>query len=269
MSNENDGDPSKSQADPLERITTRFPSTNVQTLLPPNPNDQQNDPNNGWTKPRSVYIHEIMSKCIQYRTIHKECAIYYNKLDRRFGFTFMIFSWIVGTFAFLTTAIPSFRSLPFQITLTLLTSAQTLLTTANNFLRYQEFMTKHKLASDRFLEIHREIVEQELSSPNERIQAKKYIEHCGQTFDKVVKSSLEPPESVLKKIKMVKVDPDVSLDNVDTSLGTNASPPILPTPPVISGKDSNGDDIVIDVPQSGTDAYLWKLSTPNFTSDYD
>lgn len=188
----------------MERIQTALPEETTQPVL-------SREDMNGWDLGREVYVSSILNKCKEYRNIHEGCCVYYERKYNRFTLMLIFVSSFVTVFSILMTTIPSFSGMVFTALAAILNVLVTTLTTVNKFLKFQEFATRHRMASQKFLELHRDVAEQFLSPPYERINAKKYIAFAGKTFDQIIKSAPYPEQQVLKMLNIAS-NPDADVN---------------------------------------------------------
>lgn len=182
----------------------------------------------GWSLLIEVYVSSISQKSKVYRNIHEACAIHF---ENRFNY----FSILLIVLSFITTAVsllPFFSGEIFKYIVVISSLLLTTLVTVNKFLRYQELSTKHRLASQKFLELHRNITEQFLIPPEARTNGIIYVSQIGKTFDQIVKSLPYPPRKVVQKLKMSSSpDSDINLPSflqAQTTANVNEVAGILP-----------------------------------------
>ena len=191
------------------------------------------DPTNGWTQRIEIYVSSISSKCKSYRNIHEASTIHYDKQGGRFTIFLIFVSFLVSAISL----VPFFNGPVFKYVIALLSVLNTTLATVNKFLKYQELSTRHRLASQKFLELHRGITEQFLLPVTDRTNGKSYVSSVGRAFDQIMKSAPYPPEVVKTKIKMTFTpDNDVNvpsyLDPSATVIAvSDADVPAAVTPP--------------------------------------
>jgi hypothetical protein len=191
---------------------------------------ERSDLANGWTQQIEIYVSSISMKCKDYRNIHEASTIYYDKRNSYFTIFLIFVSFMVSAISL----IPFFNGEAFKYVIALLSVFTTTLATVNKFLKYQESSTKHRLASQKFLEIHRNITEQFLLPERDRTNGKQYLSYVGRAFDQIIKTAPYPPEAVKTRYKMTSTpDSDVRLPaNFDSSAVVakpNPNPSQLPT----------------------------------------
>lgn len=179
------------------------------------------DPANGWTQQIEIYVSSISMKCKDYRNIHEASTIYYDKRNSYFTIFLIFVSFMVSAISL----IPFFNGEAFKYVIALLSVFTTTLATVNKFLKYQESSTKHRLASQKFLEIHRNITEQFLLPERDRTNGKQYLSYVGRAFDQIIKTAPYPPEAVKTRYKMTSTpDSDVRLPSNFDGSGVVAKP---------------------------------------------
>src|SRR5947209_9684630 len=141
---------------------------NVSTL-PPELTDEQREKrkkefNNGWSLIIENYVASISDKCKANRDKHEKSAIFYEKRFQFFSIMLIVVSFIVTGVTQLPIAVSSF----FKYIILILNLALNVLATINKFLRYQDLATRHRIAKQKFLELHRNITEQQLVEPDYR-----------------------------------------------------------------------------------------------------
>ncbi len=207
-------------------------------------------PMNGWTQQIEIYVSSISIKCKEYRNIHEGSTIYYDKRNSYFTIFLIFVSFVVTAISL----IPFFTGEAFKYVIALLSLFTTTLTTVNKFLKYQESSTKHRLASQRFLELHRNITEQFLLPFSDRINGKQYISQVGRSFDQIIKTTPYPPEVVKTRKKLSSTpDSDIQLSSRFASDARVIAVP-NPSPSVIPGTEAEGTIApqgTLQVPQTG------------------
>ena len=169
------------------------------------------DPSNGWTQRIEIYVSSISMKCKAYRNIHEATTIYYDRQSSRFTIFLILVSFAVSAISL----VPFFTGEVFKYVIALLSVFNTTLATINKFLKYQEYSTKHRIASQKFLELHRNITEQFLLTLPDRANGKAYVSDVGRAFDSIMKSAPYPPEVVKTRIKMTFTpDNDVNVPSI-------------------------------------------------------
>ncbi len=214
----------------------------------PNTSTTVDGPTNGWTQSIEVYVSSISIKCKDYRNIHEGSTIYYDKRSSYFTIFLIFVSFMVSAISL----IPFFNGEVFKYVIALLSVFTTTLTTVNKFLKYQENSTKHRLASQKFLELHRNITEQFLLPFADRTNGKRYLTLVGRSFDQIIKTAPYPPEAVKTRKKLTSTpDTDIKLQS-RFDMDTNVTAVPNPDPPTIGSEvaGSIAPQGVLQIPQS-------------------
>ncbi len=233
----------------------------------PNPNYGGSDvvakdePTNGWTQTIEVYVSSISIKCKDYRNIHEGSTIYYDKRNSYFTIFLIFVSFMVSSISL----IPFFNGEAFKYVIATLSVFTTTLTTVNKFLKYQENSTKHRIASQKFLELHRNITEQFLLPFIDRTNGKKYVTLVGRSFDQIIKTAPYPPEAVKTRKKITSTpDTDIQLQSqFDTSANVIAVPNINPSTVGPESAGSIAPQGLLQIPQTTSHIQTVNPTTPN------
>jgi len=187
----------------------------------------------GWSNEVEIYLNNISQKCIIFRNIHEESAIYYEKNFHYFSLVLIFFSFVSSVI----TVLPINHNLYNYITsiTTILTAT---LATTNKFLKWQEYITKHKFGSQNFLSLNENITSQMLTNVHDRSHAIQYVRWAGKMFINIRKSLPFPPDSIIVKLN-VNDDPDISLSDILDENGKISSR-------IIGGNGNSGGDIKSD-----------------------
>jgi len=198
---------------------------NIETI-PPELTEEQMEKrklefNNGWSLLIESYVTSISDKCKANRDKHEKSAIYYERRFQWFSIMLIVVSFIVTGVTQIPIGISSF----FKYIILLLNLALNVLATINKFLRYQDLATRHRLAKQKFLELHRNITEQQLVEPEYRQNGRFYIQWAGRTFDSIIKGSPHPPKAVLNQLSVVVVpDSEINIPSILQPIGAQMVP---------------------------------------------
>lgn len=171
----------------------------------------ESDHNAGWTTDLESYVLNIQIKCIEFRNIHEQAAIYYERSYHYFTLFLILLSLVSSI---LSTLDIFLLEIYYKYTLTILALIQTTFVTINKFLGYQELYTQHRLGSQRFLELNQNITQEMLAPANKRQQGLKYIKHIGKVFTDIRNGLPYISKEFLKKLQTTEANPDISFEDV-------------------------------------------------------
>ena len=156
-----------------------------------------------WTPDVEIYVKNISKKCIMFRNIHEESAIYYENLFNVFSIVLILLSFISSCLTII-----KLESIVYSYITTLFTLLVSTSATVNKFLKWQEYSTRHRIGANKFLELNESISSQMLTRTSERINGIKYIKWAAKVFIQTRKTLPFPPNSILKKLNIDSDDDD-------------------------------------------------------------
>ena len=170
---------------------------------------------NRWSPKVELYITNIADKCVRYRNLHESSFIFYNTRYEAFTLFIIVISFLGSVLSFVANVMGN--NIYFGVIIFILLSFITTMTTINKFFKYQELATKHRSASQKFLELNSSIKEEFLLSTEERKDAITYVRNARKLFEEIVKSVPYPPLRVIKNMKNPK-SPDNIPENIPENL---------------------------------------------------
>jgi hypothetical protein len=199
--------------------------------------DKEEGKGEGWNSELENYLYDVSVKCIEFRDIHEDSAIFYEKRFNLFSLLLIIVSFINSAMD-----IVPFEHVIYRYFITVISIFITTLATINKFLKYQEYSTKHRIGSQKFLELYKNITEEFLQDEKSRINGIRYIKWVGKHFVEIQKALPFPPQKILDRLKLDN-DPIVEISPKSSSH---------------KGYEGEGEETRIDIPQDN-----------NFNTDYN
>lgn len=160
-----------------------------------------------WSNDIQVYLLNISKKCKIFRNIHEESAIYYETRFRWFSIFLVIVPFTQSIVA--VTIITFYNNDYYKYFVSILSTCTTTLAIINSCLKWQEYATKHRIGSQKFLELNMYITEELLTLESKRMNGVSCIKWAGKTFCLVRKALPYPPISILKRLNVKDDDPDI------------------------------------------------------------
>lgn len=170
-----------------------------------------------WSENVNDYLQDIWLKCSIYRDIHEQSAIYCEKNFKRFSFALIVVSFIVTSVSVVTWNVVICDD-TYKYVVAILSALQLTLSTINRFVNFQENATRHRIASQKFLELNQTIAESLLSPVNERVDGIKFINWATSSFRNIRKGVPYAPNFIKRKYD---TSPD-DMEILDKSEGSSS-----------------------------------------------
>lgn len=160
-------------------------------------NEKDKNVGKGWSKEVEVYLYKISEKCLIFRTIHEKSAIFY---ESRFNY----FTLFMIALAFISSSlsIVPITGVYYKYFITIISIGLTSLATINKFLKWQEYSTKHRFGSQKFLELNLNITEEFLTEKPLRTNGIQFIKWAGKTFTQIRKGLPYPPDQIFRNLNI-------------------------------------------------------------------
>lgn len=161
-----------------------------------------------WTNSMLLYLDDICTKSVSYRDIHEQSAIY---CENRYN----LFSFLLIFLSFMTTCV---SGIPFddlicnsyyKLVLAVLSFMTTTLATISKFLNYQAYAARHRIGSQKFLELNQTITEELIKPQFKNTNGKNFVKWASATFRSIRKGLPYPPRKIQLKYDIIEPETNV------------------------------------------------------------
>lgn len=169
--------------------------------------------NNGWNDKNETLIVSIGENAAAYKWMHEKSNSKYSSYDNLFGIIIIIFNTILTTQTFITT-----ESEIIDISKKIFIYIVTLLAVVNNFLKYKELSINHLNAIKEFSELYHDIQQQMCMYRKDRDNASRYIKSIIKTYDSLIVSCPDIPDSILNEFKKKFKNSDIEMADISDKI---------------------------------------------------
>ena len=161
------------------------------------------------------YLKDIAYKCTVFRQIHEEAALRCETRNAYMTHSLIVFSFVTSVF----TVLNQWTSLPYFSTL-FVSVFNTTLAAINSQLNYQENAAKHRIGSEKFLELNQEITE-EIIRGGEQVN-KNFARHSSK-FRLIRKGLPYPPKDLRQLYDKANPDTETVRSGSSVVIGSTAA----------------------------------------------
>ena len=169
--------------------------------------------NNGWNDNNETLIVSIGENASAYKWMHEKSNSKYTSYDQLLNVIIIIFNTILTTQTFIT-----IESNIIEITKKIFIYIVTLLAVVNNFLKYKELSINHLNAIGSFSELYHDIQQQMCMYRKDRENASRYIKSIIKTYDGLIVSCPDIPESILNEFKKKFKNSDIEMLDISDKI---------------------------------------------------
>jgi hypothetical protein len=165
--------------------------------------------NNGWNDKNEILIVSIGENAAAYKWMHEKSNSKYASYDNLLSLIIIIFNTILTTQTFITV-----ESNAIEISKKIFIYIVTLLAVVNNFLKYKELSINHLNAIGDFSELYHDIQQQMCMYRKDRDNASRYIKSIIKTYDSLIVSCPDIPDSILNEFKKKFKNSDIEMPDI-------------------------------------------------------
>lgn len=169
--------------------------------------------NNGWNDKNEILIVSIGENAAAYKWMHEKCNSKYASYDNLLNLIIIIFNTILTTQTFITV-----ESNAIEISKKIFIYIVTLLAVINNFLKYKELSINHLNAIGEFSELYHDIQQQMCMYRKDRDNASRYIKSIIKTYDSLIVSCPDIPNSILNHFKKKFQNSDIEMPDISDKI---------------------------------------------------
>jgi hypothetical protein len=232
--------------------------------------------NNGWNDKNETLIVSIGENAAAYKWMHERSNSQFSYYDKSLSVIIIIFNTILTTQTFITT-----ESEIIDISKKIFIYIVTLLAVVNNFLKYKELSINHLNAIGDFSELYHDIQQQMCMYRKDRDNASRYIKSIIKTYDSLIVSCPDIPDSILSEFKKKFKNSDIEMADISDKIqkieiitqpinvynDENNKSEVLPKETFIKNSlKIDGDLTESDIPSI---SIMMKKKALNATSDYE
>jgi hypothetical protein len=154
-----------------------------------------------WTPEHESILIEWADKAMCYRWLHSKANAMYSALNAWYTIPVIIISTLTGTANFAQERVP----LEYQSYFVMLVGGFNILagiiTTIQQFLKITQLNEAHRVTSIAWDKFYRNIKIEIAKHPSERIDPKHFLKMCKEEFDRLIETSPNIPENIVKDFK--------------------------------------------------------------------
>lgn len=169
--------------------------------------------NNGWNDKNEILIVSIGENAAAYKWMHEKSNSKFTSYDKLLNIIIIIFNTILTTQTFIT-----IESNAIEISKKIFIYIVTLLAVVNNFLQYKELSINHLNAIGEFSELYHDIQQQMCMYRKDRDNASRYIKSIIKTYDALIVSSPDIPDSILTEFKKKFKNSDIEMPDISNKI---------------------------------------------------
>ena len=169
--------------------------------------------NNGWNDKNETLIVSIGENAAAYKWMHEKSNSKYSCYDKLLSLIIIIFNTILTTQTFIT-----IESDIINISKKIFIYIVTLLAVVNNFLEYKELTINHLNAIKEFSELYHDIQQQMCMYRKDRDNASRYIKSIIKTYDSLIVSCPDIPDSILNDFKKKFKNSDIEMAEISDKI---------------------------------------------------
>ena len=170
---------------------------NLQIITRPN-----NIFNAEWTLEHEQILVEWADKAMCYRWLHSRSNVMYSTLNAWYTIPVIIISTVTGTANFAQERVPIEYQSFFVMLVGGLNILAGIITTIQQFLKITQLNEAHRVSSISWDKFYRNIKIEIAKHPDERMNVTQMIKMCKEEFDRLMETSPNIPDKIIKKFKL-------------------------------------------------------------------
>ena len=154
-----------------------------------------------WTPEHEGILIEWADKAMCYRWLHSKANAMYSSLNAWYTIPVIIISTLTGTANFAQERVPIDYQKYFVMLVGAFNITAGIITTIQQFLKITQLNEAHRVSSIAWDKFYRNIKIELAKHPSERIDVKQMIKMSKEEFDRLMETSPNVPEEIIKKFK--------------------------------------------------------------------
>lgn len=156
---------------------------------------------NGWTQEHEEILIEWADKAMCYRWLHSKSNALYSYLNALYTIPVIIISTLTGTANFAQQRVPEQYQAFFMMIVGGFNLLGGIVTTIQQFLKITQLNEAHRVSCIAWDKFYRNIKIELAKHPSERIEVKQMIKMNKEEFDRLMETSPNIPEKIIKQFK--------------------------------------------------------------------
>ncbi len=154
-----------------------------------------------WTPEHESILIEWADKAMCYRWLHSKANAMYSTLNAWYTIPVIVISTITGTANFAQERVPVNYQNYFVMLVGGFNILAGIITTIQQFLKITQLNEAHRVTSIAWDKFYRNIKIEIAKHPSERIDPKHFLKMCKEKFDRLIETSPNIPENIVKDFK--------------------------------------------------------------------
>ena len=154
-----------------------------------------------WTPEHEEILIEWADKAMCYRWLHSKSNALYSYLNALYTIPVIIISTLTGTANFAQQRVPEAYQAFFMMVVGGFNLLGGIVTTIQQFLKITQLNEAHRVSCIAWDKFYRNIKIELAKHPSERIEVKQMVKMCKEEFDRLMETSPNIPEKIIKEFK--------------------------------------------------------------------
>lgn len=154
-----------------------------------------------WTPEHESILIEWADKAMCYRWLHSKANAMYSTLNAWYTIPVIVISTLTGTANFAQERVPIEYQNYFVMLVGGFNILAGIITTIQQFLKITQLNEAHRVSSIAWDKFYRNIKIEIAKHPSERIDPKHFLKMCKEEFDRLIETSPNIPENIVKEFK--------------------------------------------------------------------
>jgi hypothetical protein len=154
-----------------------------------------------WTPEHESILIEWADKAMCYRWLHSKANTMYSTLNAWYTIPVIVISTLTGTANFAQERVPIEYQNYFVMLVGGFNILAGIITTIQQFLKITQLNEAHRVSSIAWDKFYRNIKIEIAKHPSERIDPKHFLKMCKEEFDRLIETSPNIPENIVKEFK--------------------------------------------------------------------
>jgi hypothetical protein len=156
----------------------------------------------GWAPEHELILIEWADKAMCYRWLHSKSNAMYSYLNALYTIPVIIISTLTGTANFAQQRVPEQYQALFMMSVGGFNLLAGIVTTIQQFLKITQLNEAHRVSSIAWDKFYRNIKIELTKHPSERMEVKQMVKMSKEEFDRLMETSPNIPENIIKQFKI-------------------------------------------------------------------
>lgn len=154
-----------------------------------------------WTPQHEQILIELSDKAMCYKWLHTKATNLFSNLNGWYTVPVIIISTLTGTANFAQERVPLEYQGYYSMTIGAFNILAGIITTIQQFLKITQLSESHRVSSIAWEKFYRNIKMELVKHPSERMDVKNMLNLCKEEFDRLMETSPDIPENIIKNFK--------------------------------------------------------------------